>query len=315
LRPKPRNPPPPWFWGSTKKPTADFEEKPGETIATSFEAKLEKTIATGIEAKPVKTVASGFEAKPLETVTAGFEAKPLETVATGFEAKPTKTVWVVLKPNYSQTVDLGFEGQPRNLCSSSPRARCRSHTAPPDLSTARPPSTRHVRPSLVLCTRSPTPATVLVVARHATPGTCTPRDKQTRFSEWKKDKRKTKRNYPGLLITIKPTNWPLGFSISLLMSPLTTEAQSLKFKSKTPWSTTRRPKKPRKDQEGHLEEGRPQKPTKDTKSGKAKQNGKEELRKAQKSKKSSNQGKSSKSAQKLKINTPLTLSMQVLSLR
>jgi hypothetical protein len=45
------------------------------------------------------------------------------------------------------------------------------------------------------------------------------------------------------------------------------------------------------------------------KSGNAKQNGKEELRKAQKSK------KSSKSAQKLKINTPLTLSMQALPLR
>jgi hypothetical protein len=82
------------------------------------------------------------------------------------------------------------------------------------------------------------------------------------------------------------------------MSPLTTKAQSLKFKSKTPWSTTRRPKKPRKAQEGYLEEGNPQKPANDTKSGKAKQNGKEELGKAQKSK------KSSKSAQKLKMNTP-----------
>jgi hypothetical protein len=44
------------------------------------------------------------------------------------------------------------------------------------------------------------------------------------------------------LITIKPTNWTLGFSISPLMSPLTTKAQSLKFESKTPWSTARRPK-------------------------------------------------------------------------
>jgi hypothetical protein len=61
------------------------------------------------------------------------------------------------------------------------------------------------------------------------------------------------------------------------MSPLTTKAQSLKFESK----------KPRKAQEGHLEEGRPQKPTKGMESGKAKQNGKEELRKEQKSKKSS----------------------------
>jgi alkanesulfonate monooxygenase SsuD/methylene tetrahydromethanopterin reductase-like flavin-dependent oxidoreductase (luciferase family) len=78
LRPKPGNPPPPWFLGSTKKPTAGFEAKLGEIVATSFEAKLEKTVATG------------------------------------FEAKPVKTVRVVLRPNHSQIVDLDFEDQPRN---------------------------------------------------------------------------------------------------------------------------------------------------------------------------------------------------------
>jgi hypothetical protein len=78
LRPKPGNHLPPWFWGSTKKPTADFEAKPEETVATSFEAKLEKTVATG------------------------------------FEVKPVKTVQVVLRPNHSQTADLGFKAQPRN---------------------------------------------------------------------------------------------------------------------------------------------------------------------------------------------------------
>jgi hypothetical protein len=65
----------------------------------------------------------------------------------------------------------------------------------------------------------------------------------------------------------------------------------LKFKSKTPWSISGRPKKPNKAQEGHLEEGKSQKPTKYIKSGKVKQNSKEELRKDQKSNKSSNQGK------------------------
>jgi hypothetical protein len=54
------------------------------------------------------------------------------------------------------------------------------------------------------------------------------------------------------------------------MSPLTTKAQSLKFKSKTPRSTTRKPKKPRKTQEGHLQEGKPQKPTIGKKDGKTK---------------------------------------------
>jgi hypothetical protein len=99
LRHKPENPPPPWFWGSTKKQTAGFEAKPGETVTTSFEAKLEKIIT------------AGFETKPPETVAAGFEAKPPETVTTSFEAKPVKTVWVVLRPNHSQTVSIGFEAQ------------------------------------------------------------------------------------------------------------------------------------------------------------------------------------------------------------
>jgi hypothetical protein len=79
LRPKPGNPPPPWFRGSMKKLTAGFKAKPGEIVATNFEVKLEKTIATG------------------------------------FEVKPAKTVRVVLRPNHSQTVNLGFEAQLRNL--------------------------------------------------------------------------------------------------------------------------------------------------------------------------------------------------------
>jgi hypothetical protein len=56
LRPKSGNPPPPWFCGSTKKPTAGFEAKSRETVDTSFEAKLEKTIAAGFEVKPLETV-------------------------------------------------------------------------------------------------------------------------------------------------------------------------------------------------------------------------------------------------------------------
>jgi hypothetical protein len=82
------------------------------------------------------------------------------------------------------------------------------------------------------------------------------------------------------------------------MSPSTTKAQSLKFKSKTPLSTARRPKKPRKAQEGHLEEWKSQKPANGTKSGKAKQNSKEELGKAQE------EQENLKPRQKLKINTP-----------
>jgi hypothetical protein len=123
LRPKSGNPPPPCFWGSTKKPTAGFEARSGETVATSLEAKLEKTVTTGFEVKPTKIIAVGFEAKPLETVATGFEAKPVKTVAAGFEAKPpetvttgfetklAKTVRLVLWPNHSQTAAIGFEAQ------------------------------------------------------------------------------------------------------------------------------------------------------------------------------------------------------------
>jgi hypothetical protein len=182
LRTKLGNPPPPWFWGSTKKLTTGFEAKSGKTVATSFEAKLEKTVTTG------------FEANPEKTVTAGFEVKQPETVR------------VVLRPNYLQTVDLGFETQPRNSRSSSPRAWCRPHMEPPDIFIAQPPSTRHEWSSPVLCTRSPTPVTILIAACHATPVTCTPRDKQTWFSKWNKDKRKTKWNYLGFKFIPRQVN-------------------------------------------------------------------------------------------------------------
>jgi hypothetical protein len=190
LRPKPGNPPPHWFWASTKKLIAHFEAKPGETVATSFEAKLEKTVGTGFEAKPDKTIATSFEVKPVEIVAAGFDAKPPEIVEAGFEAKPPETDATGFEAKLAKTVDLGFEAQPRNPRSSSLRAWCRPHKAPLDLSIARPPSTRPVRSSPVLCTRSPTPATILIAAHHAAPATCTPRDKQTRFSKQNKEKRK-----------------------------------------------------------------------------------------------------------------------------
>jgi hypothetical protein len=277
--PKLRNPPPHWFCGSTKKPTTGFEAKPGETVATGFEVKLEKTVATGFKAKPAKTIATGFE------------AKPLETVVTGFEAKSAKTIQVVLRPNHSQTVNLGFKAQPRNLCSSSLRAWCRPHTTPL--------STRPVRSSPTLCTRSPTPATVLVATRHAAHATCTPRDKQTWFSKQNKDKRKTKWNYPGFKFKHHQVND--SSQSNQVMNHLVSQSPPWwvhwQQKHKV-WSSNPRPKKPKKAQNGHLEEGNPQKPTKGMKSGKAKQNGKKEQGKAQKSK------KGSKSAQKLKINTP-----------
>jgi hypothetical protein len=109
-----------------------------------------------------------------------------KTRATDFEAKLEKTIKVVLRPNHSQTVGPDFETQPRNPRFSSPRALCRPHTVPLDISIFRPPSTRRVRPSSVLCTRSPTPTAILIAARHAAPATYTPWDKEMWFSNWNK---------------------------------------------------------------------------------------------------------------------------------
>jgi hypothetical protein len=68
LGPKPRNPPPHWFRGSTKKPTTGFEAKSRETVATSFEAKLEKTVVADFEAKPLEIITTRFETKPTKIV-------------------------------------------------------------------------------------------------------------------------------------------------------------------------------------------------------------------------------------------------------
>jgi hypothetical protein len=210
-------------------PLIGFETQRTNRIMLSFEVKIKKP-SQWFWSPNYQTVVTGFEAqieKPSTTLVlrlnqeihTGFEAKPEETVTTGFEAKLEKTV------------DLDFEAESKNPRSSSPRAQCRPHMTPPDLSIIRPLSTRPVRSSPVLCIRSPTSAMILIAVRHVAPATCTPRDKQTWFSKWNKDKGKT--NKPSWiwiqtspiqwLITIKSRNWPLGFSISPLMSLLTTK--------------------------------------------------------------------------------------------
>jgi hypothetical protein len=71
-------------------------------LSCQFEAQTEKPFTTLVLRLNQETIATSFEAK-LE-----------KTVATCFEVKPAKTVRVVLRPNHSQTVDLGFEAQTRN---------------------------------------------------------------------------------------------------------------------------------------------------------------------------------------------------------
>jgi hypothetical protein len=175
-----------WFWGPNHKTRATgFEAQTGKP-STTLVLRLNQETHHQFWGQTWRNRRHQFWGQTKKTITTGFEAKPAKTVTTGFEVKSTKTVWVVLRPNHSQTVDLGVEAQPRNPCSTSPRARCIPHMTPLDLSTTRPLSTRPMRPS-----------TVLIAARHAAPATCTPRDKHTWFSDRNKGKRKTKQNHHG----------------------------------------------------------------------------------------------------------------------
>jgi hypothetical protein len=105
----------------------------------------------------------------------GFEAQP-KNRRHRFWGQTGETVSVVLRPNHWQTVELGFEAQPRNPRSSSPRAWCRPHTAPPDLSIARPPSTRPLDRSATeypTCATIPSPLHQVSYSYH-NPRCCTP---------------------------------------------------------------------------------------------------------------------------------------------
>jgi hypothetical protein len=140
-----------------------------------------------------------------------------------------------LRLNHWQIVDLSFEAQPRNP-HSSPRVWCRPHNVTRSLDRSVTEYPTCAWPSPVLCIRPPTPTTILIATRHVAPVTYTPRDKQTWF--FTQDKRVKGRTNESsririqteasqLLITIKPINWPLSFSISPLMSTLTTQTHKV----------------------------------------------------------------------------------------
>jgi hypothetical protein len=165
---------------------------------------------------------------------ADFEAQAEKPITIGFEAKPEKIVQVVLRANHSQTVDLGFEAQLRNSRSSSPRAtRHLDHSATEYQTYAIIPGPLHQVSYSCHDPRRCTPCRTCHLHTMRQANTILQRNKnkgktiemsririQTSTSQW--------------LITIKLRNWPLDFSISRLMSPLTTKAQSLNLESKTP---------------------------------------------------------------------------------
>jgi hypothetical protein len=134
---------------------------------------------------------------------------------------------VILRPNHWQPVNLDFEAQPRNSCSSSPRAWCRPHTASPDLSIVWPPSTWPMpdhpwfsAPGLLLlpwCSSLPA-MPHLSHAHHETSKHNSPYEIKIKVKLWKP-----------LGFKFKPRYWPHGFSISPLMSTLTTKSTNFEI--------------------------------------------------------------------------------------
>jgi hypothetical protein len=160
-----------------------------------------------------------------------------QTVSAGFEALTGKLVPIIFRPNHRETIDLGFEVKPRNMHSLSPYAWCKPHKVSPDLAIIRPPSIRpvidHPRSStqdLLLLPRYSSMSTMshMSPAHHETSKRDSPHKIDWgRTTETSQIRIQTEASQ--LLITIKPRYWPLGFSISPLMSTLTTKSTKFKF--------------------------------------------------------------------------------------
>jgi hypothetical protein len=287
------------FEAQTGKPSTTLVLRFNQETHHRFWDQSKRNVTTSFEDKLEKTVTAGFEAKPPETIAVGFEAKMLETVTTSFEDKSVKTVWAVLRPNHSQTVAIGFVAQTDEKPSEwfwgqtthKPLTlvlRLNQETYTPHLHvhgadrTWRHPTSRapgHRVPDMCDHPRSSAPGLLpqfsslramphLPPAHHETSKRDSPNE--TKIKEKQNDVIPDSNSNLSSqwLITIKLRNRPPDFSISPLMSQLTTKEQSLKFESKTPWSTARWPKKTRKAQECHLEEGQPQKARKAAKPNK-----------------------------------------------
>jgi hypothetical protein len=143
-----------------------------------------------------------------------------------FWGQTTRTVSISFEAKLGETVNLGFEAKLRNLWSSSPYARCRSHTTSPDLSIIRPLSTQHVldhprssAPSLLLLPQSSS----LPIMPHLSP---THYETSTCISPHETDSRVKPPKFPGFKFKprqvnyssqIKPRYSPLGFSCLLVI--------------------------------------------------------------------------------------------------
>jgi hypothetical protein len=201
-----------------------------------------------------------------QTVAVDFEVQTEKPDLVVLRPNHWQTVPVVLWSNHWQTVALSFETQAKNLTQrfrgqttdkpSTLVLRLNQETCSPRLlmhsvdciqchPTSRPSG--HRLPDLCLTIPGPLHQVSYsyhdpVTSRHAAPITCTPWDKQTQFSSRIKGKGKTiemsqiwiQTSASQWLITIKPRHWPLGFSISPLMSTLTAKSTKFKFQVQDP---------------------------------------------------------------------------------
>jgi hypothetical protein len=115
---------------------------------------------------------------------------------------------------------------------------------------------------------------ILIATRHAGPTTCKPRDKQTRFSTWNKDKGSLTTKMSQIQIQIMACHWIITYQTKVLTTwflnlPLDESIDNKKHKV---WSLNPKPheahleeQKARNAQECHLEERKIRKANKSTK--------------------------------------------------
>jgi hypothetical protein len=153
-----------------------------------------------------------------------------------------------------------------------------------------------VRSFPILYTKSPTPGTILVAAGHTAHATYTPRDKQTRFSKWNKDKGKTNKivqnSNSNLVKSMTHHNQTKELTTWFLNLPLD---ESIDNKRHEVWSSNLIP------HEAQLED---QKPTESSRRSSRKSKTTKVNKIHEKQQNNEKSKKTSKPKQKLKINTP-----------
>jgi hypothetical protein len=169
------------FEVQTKKPSRWSWGPNYQTIPANFEAQTRK---------PEPQVLRPNQEKPSPLVLRPSQRKSSPPILRPNRRKPSQWFWGQTTNKPSQW----FWGQTTNkpltlvlMLNQEMVQTAHDVTRPPDRPITEYPT---VRPSPVLCTRSPTPGTILVATRHAAPATCTPWDKQTWFSKRNKDKGK-----------------------------------------------------------------------------------------------------------------------------